>query len=464
MIAMKFEPEIAAIADYVLAAPHFSERAWQTARWCLLDSLGCALAASDNPHCQHLLGNRVGGQGEVPIVGTVLTADPMQAAFNNGLLIRWLDYNDTWLAAEWGHPSDNLGAILVAAIWQGQMTLRDVAAAMIKAYEIQGVLALKNSFNQRGFDHVLLVKLAATAVVTAMLGGNHQQVCAAISHALVDGQALRTYRHAPNVGPRKSWASGDACARAWQIAQWVLAGEPGYATALSAPKWGFQEVVLAGQPLLRERDYDCYVMENILFKVAFPAEFHGQTAVECALKLHPQVRDQLDQIQTIEIKTQRAAMDIINKTGALTNVADRDHSLQYMVAVGLIYGELTAEHYEAAVAANGLIDQLREKMIVTEDEAMTRDYYDPDKRAIANALRVVFADGRDTGWTQCDYPLGHRRRRDEALPLLREKFRRHAEARLAARATDAMQMLDEPDALFWARSVNAFLPAFLLMS
>lgn len=422
---MKYDDEIIAIADYVGRAAPASSVPWQTAKWCLLDSLGCALAASHNPHCQKLLGPVYPNQNHplaCPVLGTSYRLDPIRAAWNNGLLIRWLDYNDTWLAAEWGHPSDNLGAILSAAYSRTDSTVRDICGALIKAYEIQGILALENSFNQRGWDHVILVKVAATAVATALLGGDHEQVCAALSHAFVDGAPLRTYRHAPNTGPRKSWASGDACGRALQIAQWVLAGEPGYPQVLTTPKWGFHDVVLGGASLKRSQPYQSYVVENILFKVAFPAEFHGQTAVECALTLYPDVKAKLNAISKIEIKTQRAAMDIINKQGPLKHVADRDHSLQYMTAVALMYGELTAAHYEDEIANNPLIDALRTKMVVTEDANYTKAYYDPSQRAIANAIRIHFQDGTQTDWCEQYYPLGHQRRRAEAIPLLKKKF------------------------------------------
>ncbi|MEX0820236.1 MAG: bifunctional 2-methylcitrate dehydratase/aconitate hydratase, partial [Pirellulaceae bacterium] len=420
---VRTDPLLEQIADYVCDPPPFSDDAWSTARLCLLDSLGCGLLALNYPECTKLLGPVVPGatlkQG-ARVPGTSYELDPVTAAFNIGCLIRWLDYNDTWLAAEWGHPSDNFGGILAAADYANRrgpsppLTMRDVLAAAIKAYEIQGVLALENAFNRVGLDHVILVRIATTAVVTQLLGGTRQQVMDAVSNAWLDGGALRTYRHAPNTGSRKSWAAGDATRRGVQLALWTLSGEMGYATALSAETWGFEDVVLGGRKLLVPRPLGSYVMENVLFKVAFPAEFHAQTAAEAAIALHDQVAGRLDAIQRIRVETQESAIRIISKSGPLRNPADRDHCLQYIVAVALIHGRLDADHYEQAAAADPAIARLRERMEVVEQPSYSRDYLDADKRSIANAVQVFFADGSATDRIEVEYPLGHRRRREEA--------------------------------------------------
>ena len=423
------------IADYVCDFEIDSAEAYSTARYCLMDSLACAALAMKFPGCTRLLGPMVPGavmSDGARVPGTAHELEPAQAAFNLGLLIRYLDFNDTWLAAEWGHPSDNLGAILAVADYvsrrnvaegKAPLTMRDVLTAMIKAHEIQGVLALENSFNRVGLDHVLLVRVASTAVVTRLLGGSRQQVIDAVSNAWIDGGALRTYRHAPNTGSRKSWAAGDACRRAVTLALMVLRGEMGYPSALTADVWGFYDVLFKGQPFRFQRPYGSYVMENVLFKISFPAEFHAQTAVECAMTLHPQVRDRIDAIDRVVIETQEAGARIIDKTGPLDNYADRDHCIQYMVAVPLIFGKLTADSYNDEVAADPRIDALRAKMEVTENEAFTRDYFDPEKRGIGNAVQVFFADGSSTERVEVSYPIGHRRRRDEGIPVLVEKFR-----------------------------------------
>jgi 2-methylcitrate dehydratase len=448
--ASRPEPDrlLVEIADYVCDYEVESDAAWQTAHYCLKDSLACALLALRHPECVKLLGPSVPGMtlatgARVP--GTPHQLDPLKSAFDIGALVRWLDFNDTWLAAEWGHPSDNLGAILAVADWRSrsnraagrkELVMVDVLHAMIKAHEIQGVLALKNSFNRVGLDHVLLVRVASTAVVTGMLGGSREDVINALSQAWVDGGALRTYRHAPNTGPRKSWAAGDACRRAVQLALMTLAGEPGYPSALTAKGWGFQDVLFGGNELVLERPLESYVMENILFKIAFPAEFHAQTAVECALALHPAVKGRLEEIERIEIETQEAGVRIIDKTGPLDNYADRDHCLQYMVAVPLIFGELNADSYTDATAADPRIDALREKMTVTENPRFTEEYFDPDKRAIGNSVQVFFADGSHTEKVSIDYPVGHRRRREEGIPLLEDKFERAVRGHFPARRSD----------------------------
>ena len=427
------DPLFVEIADYVLSRGIESKEAYDTARLCLMDSVGCMMLALNFPACAKLLGPIVPGaemKGGVRVPGTKYELDPVQGAFNIGALVRWLDFNDTWLAAEWGHPSDNLGAILACADYvnrdrshERQFVVRDVLTAMIKAHEIQGVLALQNAFNRVGLDHVLLVRVASTAVATAMLGGTREQVINAVSNAFLDGGALRTYRHAPNTGSRKSWAAGDATSRAVRHALIALTGEMGYPTALSAPKWGFYDVLFKGQRFAMARPLGSYVMEHVLFKVSFPAEFHAQTAVECAMQLHPHVKHRLQQVERIVIETQEPAVRIIDKTGPLNNPADRDHCIQYMVAVPLIHGELTAEHYEDEAARDPRIDALRQKMQVVELPRYSADYLDPDKRSIANAVQVFFEVGSSTDRVEVEYPIGHRRRRAESIPLLWDKFR-----------------------------------------
>jgi 2-methylcitrate dehydratase len=439
------DPLLAELADYALNFHLASDEAFDTARWCLADTLACGIMALAFPACAKLLGPMVPRTTIVHgarVPGTNHELDPVQAAFSIGTAIRWLDFNDTWLAAEWGHPSDNLGAILAVTDWLSRqahagsvssvfttqiapraapLTVRDVLFAMIKAHEIQGVLALENSFNRVGLDHVLLVRVASTAVATALLGGTRDQIINAISHAWLDGSALRTYRHSPNTGSRKSWAAGDATSRGVHLALIAMTGEMGYPSALTAKTWGFEDVCFKGKPVMLARPLGSYVMEHVLFKISFPAEFHAQTAVECALKLHPKVKDRLADIERIEIATHESAIRIIDKTGPLNNPADRDHCLQYMTAVGLIFGTLTAEHYEDTVARDPRIDALRAKMVVTENKQYSKDYLSPETRSIANAVRVVFTDGTKTDKIAVEYPLGHRRRRAEGIPLLRRK-------------------------------------------
>lgn len=423
------------IADYVLEKEIDSAEACQTARYDLMDTLGCGLEALSYPACTKLLGpvvmdTIVPNGARVP--GTSFVLDPIQAAFNIGAMVRWLDFNDTWLAAEWGHPSDNLGGILATADWLSRtrmaagkqpLVMREVLTAMIKAHEIQGVIALENSFNRVGLDHVILVKIASTAVVTAMLGGSREEVINALSNAWVDGQALRTYRHAPNTGSRKSWAAGDATSRAVRLALMAVKGEMGYPSALTAKDWGFYDVLFKGNTFTFPQGFDSYVMENVLFKISFPAEFHAQTAVEAAITLHPQVKERLSEIEKIQITSHESAIRIIDKRGPLHNPADRDHCLQYMTAIGLIFGDLTASDYENETAADPRIDKLREKMVVVEDKSYSQDYLDPAKRSITNAVQVFFADGSRTDNVVVEYPIGHRRRRAEGIPLLVDKFK-----------------------------------------
>ncbi len=454
------DPLLAAIASYARDASIRSELAYETARYCLMDTLACALQALRYPACTRLLGPVVPGAtlpGGARVPGLDLELEPVQAAFNIGAMVRWLDFNDTWLAAEWGHPSDNLGAILAIADYQARggaaspkaaPRVRDVLTAMIKAHEIQGVLALENSFNRVGLDHVLLVRVASAAVASAMLGAGLEQVINAVSNAWVDGGALRTYRHAPNTGSRKSWAAGDATARGVRLALLALTGEMGYPSALSAPQWGFQDVLFKGQPLAIPQAFGSYVMENVLFKISYPAEFHAQTAVECAMQLHPQARDRLEEIERVVIETQEPGVRIIDKTGPLANPADRDHCLQYMTAVPLIFGRLTAADYEDRVAGDPRIDALRARMIVRENATFTAEYYERAKRYIGNAVQVHFKDGSSTARVQVDYPIGHRLRRAEGLPLLVRKFEESVRAHYASSQAQRIQScFADPQAL-----------------
>ena len=449
------------IADYVAGYRIDSDDAYDTARYMLLDSLGCAMLAMKFPECVKHLGPIVPGAtlpGGTRVPGTSHELDPVQGAFAIGTQIRWLDFNDTWLAAEWGHPSDNLGAILAVADYQGRKaereggrspTVRDVLGHAIKAHEIQGCYALKNSFNRAGMDHVILVRLASTAVVTHMLGGGRDEIVTAVSHSWIDNGALRTYRHAPNTGPRKSWAAGDACRRAVTHAlNAVDKGVVGYPSALSAKTWGFYDVAFGGKPFEFERPFGSYVMENVLFKISYPAEFHAQTAVECAMQLHAQVADRIDDIEKVVIETQEAGCRIIDKTGPLANYADRDHCIQYMVAVPLIFGRLSADDYGDTVAADPRIDALRAKMTVAENPQFTRDYFDPDRRYIGNAVQVFFKDGSSTDRISIDYPIGHRKRRAEGIPVLLDKFERALRGHLPAhRVAAILAACSEPQRL-----------------
>jgi 2-methylcitrate dehydratase len=457
------------IADYVIDHAIDSQEAYDTARYMLLDSLACAMLAMKFEGCTKHLGPLVPG-GEIPggarVPGTSFELDPAQAAFNIGTLVRWLDFNDTWLAAEWGHPSDNLGAILAVADWQSRkagkaFTVRDVLGWAIKAHEIQGVYALQNSFNRVGLDHVILVRLASTAVATAMLGGGKDEVVTAVSHSWIDNGVLRTYRHAPNTGPRKSWAAGDACRRA--VVHAINAVDKkvvGYPSALSAKTWGFYDVAFKGKAFEFERPFGSYVMENVLFKISYPAEFHAQTAVECAMKLHDEVKDRIGEIDRIVIETQEAGVRIIDKTGPLANYADRDHCIQYMVAVPLIFGRLTAADYNDDVAADPRIDALREKMAVVENPRFTKDYFDPDKRYIGNSVQVFFKDGSSTEKVSIDYPIGHRKRRAEGIPVLLAKFEQALRAQLPAASADALVALAADPARLDAMPVSDFIQLF----
>lgn len=416
-----------------------------------MDTIGCGLLALNFPACTKLLGPVVEGAEFRPlgakIPGTSYQLEPERAAFNIGAMVRWLDFNDTWLAAEWGHPSDNLGAIWAVADYLSRkniaqnkppLLVKDVLSAMIKAHEIQGILALDSCFNKVGLDHVLLVRIASTAVACVMLGGSFEEVRNAVSHAFIDGGALRTYRHAPNTGSRKSWAAGDASSRGVNLALKALSGEMGYPSALSAAFWGFEDVKMKGQKLTIPQEFGSYVMENVLFKISFPAEFHAQTAVECAIKLHNEVKNRLDEIEKIIITTQESGHRIINKVGPLANPADRDHCIQYMVAVPLVYGELKAEHYEDSIAQDSRIDALRDKMVVEVDDRYTKEYLESDKRSIANAVQIFYKDGSKSQKVEVEYPIGHKRRRDEGIPVLIEKFKRNIALKLSPKKCAAI--------------------------
>jgi len=456
------------IADYVAGYRIASKEAYNTARLCLMDTLGCGLEALEYPACTKLLGPIVPGSvvpNGAKVPGTPYQLDPVAAAFNIGVMIRWLDFNDTWLAAEWGHPSDNLGGILATADWlsrtrlaQGRkpLAMRDVLTGMIKAHEIQGVIALENSFNRVGLDHVVLVRVASTAVVTHMMGGTREEIINALSNAWIDGPSLRTYRHTPNTGSRKSWAAGDATSRAVRIALIALKGEMGYPSALSAKTWGFYDVMFKGRPFKFKRPYGSYVMENVLFKISYPAEFHAQTAVEAAIRLHPQVRGRLNDVKKIVITTHESAIRIIDKKGPLHNPADRDHCIQYMTAIGLIKGSLTAADYEDAVANDPLVDRLRSRMVCVENRQWSRDYLDPAKRSIANAVQVFFNDGTRTERVAVEYPLGHRRRRKEGVPQLEAKFRTNLARRFPPKQQQAVLALTRDPERLEATPVNEF--------
>ncbi|UCF74693.1 MAG: bifunctional 2-methylcitrate dehydratase/aconitate hydratase [Betaproteobacteria bacterium] len=470
----KFDKVLTDIADYVVGYKVRSQEAYNTARLCLMDTLGCGLEALEYPACTKLLGPIVRGTivphgAKVP--GTPYQLDPVTAAFNLGAMVRWLDFNDTWLAAEWGHPSDNLGGILATADWLSRtrvaqrreaLVMRDVLTAMIKAHEIQGVIALENSFNRVGLDHVVLVKVASTAVVTQMMGGTYDEIVNAISNAWIDGQSLRTYRHAPNTGSRKSWAAGDATSRAVRLALMALRGEMGYPSALTAKTWGFYHVLFKDKPLRFTRTYGSYVMENVLFKISFPAEFHAQTAVEAAVRLHPKVKDRLGEVKKVVITTHESAIRIIDKKGPLHNPADRDHCLQYMTAIGLMKGNLVAADYEDDVARDPGVDALRAKMHCVENKQWTRDYLDPGKRSIANAVQVFFRDGSRSENIAVEYPVGHRRRRKEGVPLLEAKFRTNLARRFAPKQQQSILAACRDQERLEAMPVHEFVDLFTL--
>jgi len=464
----KSDQVITDIADYASKAKISSAEAYNTARLCLMDTLGCGFEALSYPACTKLMGPVVPGAtmaNGAKVPGTSFQLDPVMAAFNIGCMIRWLDFNDTWLAAEWGHPSDNLGGILAMADYLSRqavatgkkpLLMRDVLTGMIKAHEIQGVIALENSFNRVGLDRVLLVKVASTAVIASMLGLSRDEMINAVSNAWIDGQSLRTYRHTPNTGSRKSWAAGDATSRAVRLALMAAKGEMGYPSGLTAKGWGFYDVLFKGKPFKFTRSYGSYVMENVLFKISFPAEFHAQTAVECAVRLHPQVKDRLADIKKVVITTHESAIRIIDKKGVLNNPADRDHCIQYMSAIGLIKGNLTAADYEDEVAHDPRVDQLRDKMVCVEHKPWTKDYLDPKKRSIANAIQVFFKDGGKTENITVEYPVGHRRRRKEGVPLLEAKFRTNLARRFPEKQRAAIYALCQDQQKLEATPVHEF--------
>jgi 2-methylcitrate dehydratase len=463
------------IADYVIDFKVESEEALNTARNCLIDTIGCGLLALKYPNCTKHLGPLVPGttvENGARVFGKSFELDPVKAAWDIGALVRWLDFNDTWLAEEWGHPSDNLGAIMALSDYisrvnianhKSPLSIRDVLEYMIKAHEIQGILALENSFNKVGLDHVLLVRVASTAVATHMLGGTREQIIDALSQAWADGSSLRAYRHAPNAGSRKSWAAGDATSRAVRLAMITMAGEMGMPSVLSTPEWGFYDVSFKGREFSFSKSYGSYVMENILFKISFPAEFHAQTAVECAVLLYPEIKEKLNEIERIEVTTHESALRIIDKTGALDNPADRDHCMQYMLAVAMIKGDLVAEFYEDSFhQQNSLIDKLRNKMILKEDKRYSKDYLADDKRSIANALQIFFKDGSQTDKVEVEYPIGHRNRRQEGIPLLERKFFNSLKSIYSKEHSDRIYSLCLDKEKTEQTPVNEFMDMFVL--
>ena len=463
------------IADYVIDFKVESEEALNTARNCLIDTIGCGLLALKYPNCTRHLGPLVPGttvENGARVFGKSFELDPVKAAWDIGALVRWLDFNDTWLAEEWGHPSDNLGAIMALSDYisrvnianhKSPLSIRDVLEYMIKAHEIQGILALENSFNKVGLDHVLLVRVASTAVATHMLGGTREQIIDALSQAWADGSSLRAYRHAPNAGSRKSWAAGDATSRAVRLAMITMAGEMGMPSILSSPEWGFYDVSFKGREFSFSKSYGTYVMENILFKISFPAEFHAQTAVECAVLLYPEIKEKLNEIERIEVTTHESALRIIDKTGALDNPADRDHCMQYMLAVAMIKGDLVAEFYEDSFhQQNSLIDKLLNKMILKEDKRYSKDYLADDKRSIANALQIFFKDGSQTDKVEVEYPIGHRNRRQEGIPLLERKFFNSLKSIYSKEHSDRIYSLCLDKEKTEQTPVNEFMDMFVL--
>ena len=462
---------LTAIADYALRFEINSALAYETAAYCLMDTLACGFQALKYPACTKLMGPVVPGAtltNGARVPGTAYELEPINAAFNIGAMIRWLDFNDTWLAAEWGHPSDNLGAILAVADYRSRggkpITVRDVLTAMIKAHEIQGILALENSFNRVGLDHVLLVRVASTAVATVMLGGSRDQVINAVSNAWIDGGALRTYRHAPNTGSRKSWAAGDATSRAVRHALFALKDEMGYPSALSAKTWGFQDVLFKGKSLSLPQTFGSYVMENVLFKISYPAEFHAQTAVEAAMTLHGRILPKIGEIERVIIETQEPGVRIIDKTGPLANPADRDHCIQYMVAIPLLFGRLNAADYEDRIALDPRVDALRAKMQVRENTTFTQEYYDAGKRYIGNAVQVYFADGSASERVQVDFPIGHRKRRAEGMPVLVKKFEASVAAHFSPRQSESINAMFADRGALAAMPVNEFVARLVTAS
>jgi len=467
-IKPEYDEVLQEITDYVLDAPISSEEAYHTARLCLMDSMGCAMLALNFDACQKLLGPVVPGatlEHGFHVPGTAYRLDPVEGAFNFGAMVRWLDFNDTWLASEWGHPSDNLGAILSVADYisrqnhlrdQAPLTMEQVLTSMIKAHEIQGIMALENSFNRVGLDHVILVKLASAAVSAYLLGADRDQMLRTLSQVFVDGQSLRTYRHAPNAGSRKSWAAGDACARAVRLALIAQRGEMGYPSALTAKNWGFYDVLFKGKSFELPQPFGSYVIEHVLFKLSYPAEFHAQTAVECAVQLHEQYKSRLEEIKEIQLTTHESAIRIISKQGQLHNPADRDHCLQYMVAVALAFGQLKAEHYEDETAQKPIIDKLRSKMSVSENKQFSRDYLDPEKRSIANSIQLHFENGSRSDEITVEYPIGHRRRREEGVPVLIDKFKSNLSTRFGDDKVEKIMSVCDDHGYLLQMPVNQF--------
>jgi 2-methylcitrate dehydratase len=476
-VRTEFDTEIIDIVDYVMNYKIDSSVAYTTARNCLIDTLGCGLEALEYPACKKLMGPIVPGTivpNGAKVPGTQFQLDPVQAAFNIGAMIRWLDFNDTWLAAEWGHPSDNLGGILATADWLSRnavaagkkpLTMKSVLTGMIKAHEIQGCIALENSFNKVGLDHVVLVKVASTAVVAEMMGLSRDEILNAVSLAWVDGQSLRTYRHSPNTGSRKSWAAGDATSRAVRLALMAKTGEMGYPSVLSAKTWGFYDVLFKGNKFKFQRPYGSYVMENVLFKISFPAEFHSQTAVEAGMTLHAQLKaagKSVEDIKKVTIRTHEACIRIIDKKGPLDNPADRDHCIQYMVAMPMIFGRLTASDYEDNIAADPRIDTLRDKIVCVEDPAFTKDYHDPEKRSIANALTVEFNDGSKFDEVVVEYPIGHARRRTDGIPLLEAKFKTNLARQFPAKQQKSILDISLNQAALEAMPVHEYVDLYVI--
>lgn len=434
MAQAEFDKVMTELVDYAYEQTAFDNETLRLARFCLLDSIGCAIAASEDRDCMKLMGSAQFSKSSegIPVMGTGLQLGPIEAAFHTGSMIRWLEFNDTWLAQEWGHPSDNLGAILAAAAWrsladnhQPPADMNSVLHTLIRTYEIHGVLCLSNCFNALGIDHVVLVKLASAIASAQLLGLSKEQALNALSNAVIDGHSLRTYRHAPNAGTRKSWAAGDATARGLQLALFAQAGEMGYPTALTASRWGFDDSVLRGKPFNLSRKLSDFVIKNILFKVPNPAEYHAQTAVEAAICLRNRILAagfSPESIEYVRVETTRPAMQIIDKSGPLRNAADRDHCLQYMVAVGLQTGNLTIKDFHEPLASDPKLDALRLKITCTERASFTESYYDPEKRAIPNALYLKCRGMAEEMVETIDYPLGHVRRREECFEALLTKF------------------------------------------
>lgn len=462
------------IAQYVDRYAVKSKLAWETARLTLIDTLGCGFEALSYPACTKLLGPIVPGTivpNGARVPGTPYVLDPERAALNTGALFRWLDFNDAFYGATVIHPSDTYGGIVPIADWVSRtrvarrkepLLMRDVLEAGIKAYEVMGGLAIENGFTDVGLDHTILVKIGVTPVVTRLLGGTREEIVNALSNAWLDGHALAAFRRKPNTGSRKSWAAGDAASRGVRLALMAVKGEMGYPAALSAKRWGFYEALFKGKPFTFQRPLGSYVMENTLFKIPYPTAFHGQSGVEAAIKLHPLVKDRLDEIEHIDVKCHNSSMTILDKTGPLYNPADRDHCMQYMMAVGMIYGTMTAEHYEDHIAADPRIDKLRAKMKLSESAQFERDYHDPAKRSNANSIHVYFKDGTKAPLSVVEYPLGHRRRRKEGIPAVMEKFEKNVARVFAAKQRGRIMAVCLDQQKLEATPVNEFMDLLAL--